>query len=320
MTPAPPASEKPVSRRENENVPAGRRKGRGPASGGDGRLALRYLAPGKTGLLIFIAVPLVMSLVISFFRWPLYGTPDFLGFENYRSMLFDDPLFWRVLGNTALFTLCFTVLNLVLATALAVWLQRLGSWAPFFRVLFFVPVVVPMVANALVWRLMLNDNGVVNQVLGFFGIPGPSWLGDSTLAFISLIALCLWQGIGYNIVVLGAGLNNINGSVIEAAMIDGAAGWKRFAQIVFPLLSPSLFFCTIMTMITAFKLFAQPYMLTNGGPGDATTTLVLYLYRQGFSYNDLGYASALAWTLFVLVMLVTAVQFVGQKKWVTYDH
>lgn len=312
------------TRVDREAPPPGGASGGGARRGAgrsrDGRLALRYLAPGKIGLLVFIATPLLMSMAISLFRWPLYGTPDFLGFENYRSMLFDDPLFWRVLGNTALFTVCFTVLNLALATALAVWLQRLGSWAPFFRVLFFVPVVVPMVANALVWRLMLNDNGVINQVLAVFGISGPSWLGDSTLAFMSLIALCLWQGIGYNIVVLGAGLNNINGSVIEAAMIDGADGWKRFAKVVFPLLSPSLFFCTIMTMITAFKLFAQPYMLTNGGPGDATTTLVLYLYRQGFSYNDLGYASALAWTLFVLVMLVTAVQFVGQKKWVTYDH
>ncbi|WNB86172.1 sugar ABC transporter permease [Cellulomonas sp. ATA003] len=289
------------------------------APAGDGRLALKYLAPGMTGFVIFIVVPLVASLAISLFRWPLFGAPEFVGADNYTYMLASDPQFWRVLGNTVLFTVAYTTLNLVLAVAIAVWLQRLGSWAPFFRVLFFVPVVVPMVANALVWRLMLDDGGLVNSVLALVGIDGPSWLGDSTLAMVSLIAMSIWQGIGYNIVVLSAGLNNISPNVLEAALIDGATGWGRFAKVIFPMLSPSVFFCTIMTVIGAFKVFTQPYMLTNGGPGDATNTLVLYLYRQGFSFNDLGYASALAWVLFVFVMLITALQFVGQKRWVNYE-
>jgi multiple sugar transport system permease protein len=242
-----------------------------------------------------------------------------VGIENYTYMLSTDPVFWRVLANTALFTVAYTALNLVLAVAIAVWLQRLGSWAPFFRVLFFVPVVVPMVANALVWRLMLDDDGLVNSMLAVVGIEGPSWLGNSALAMVSLIAMSIWQGIGYNIVVLSAGLNNISPNVLEAATIDGATGWGRFSKVVFPMLSPSIFFCTIMTVIGAFKVFTQPFMLTNGGPGDATNTLVLYLYRQGFSFNDLGYASALAWVLFVFVMLITALQFAGQKRWVNYE-
>lgn len=300
-------------------VPGSHRRVPGRAVADDRRLALKYLAPGMTGFVIFIVVPLVASLGISLFRWPLFGAPEFVGAENYQFMLTTDPVFWRVLGNTAMFTVAYTTLNLVLAVAIAVWLQRLGSWAPFFRVLFFVPVVVPMVANALVWRLMLDDGGVVNAALGLVGIDGPSWLGDSTLAMVSLIAMSIWQGIGYNIVVLSAGLNNISPNVIEAALIDGTTGWSRFAQVIFPMLSPSIFFCTIMTVIGAFKVFTQPFMLTNGGPGDATNTLVLYLYRQGFSFNDLGYASALAWVLFVFVMLVTALQFVGQKRWVNYE-
>ncbi|GAA4431739.1 sugar ABC transporter permease [Georgenia halophila] len=295
----------------------GRRRGAGRSS--DGRLALRYLAPGMTGFLLFIVLPLAASLTISLFDWPLFGAAEFLGLENYREMLTSDPMFWRVLGNTALFTVTFTALNLVLATALAVWLQRLGSWAPFFRVLFFIPVVVPMVANALVWRLMLDDTGVLNSALSVVGIDGPSWLGQPRLAMVSLVAMSIWQGIGYNIVVLSAGLANISPLVLEAATVDGATGWKRFSRVVFPLLSPSIFFCTIMTVIGAFKVFTQPYMLTNGGPGEATSTLVLYLYRQGFSYHDLGYASALAWVLFVFVMLVTALQFAGQKRWVNYE-
>ena len=299
--------------------PGLRQSGPGRPGAGDGRLALKYLAPGMTGFVIFIAVPLLASLAISLFRWPLFGAPQFVAMENYSYMLTRDPGFWRVLGNTALFTVAYTALNLVLAVAIAVWLQRLGSWAPFFRVLFFVPVVVPMVANALVWRLMLDDGGLVNSMLALVGIDGPSWLGSPRLAMVSLIAMSIWQGIGYNIVVLSAGLNNISPNVIEAALIDGTTGWSRFTKVIFPMLSPSIFFCTIMTVIGAFKVFTQPYMLTNGGPGDATNTLVLYLYRQGFSFNDLGYASALAWVLFVFVMLITALQFVGQKRWVNYE-
>jgi multiple sugar transport system permease protein len=290
-----------------------------PRRSGDGRLALAYLAPGMTGFVVFIVVPLLASIVISLFAWPLFGTPEFVGLDNYRSMLTTDPVFWTILRNTAVFTVAYTVLNLVLATALAAWLHTLGRWAGFFRILFFVPVVVPMVANALVWRLMLDDSGLVNSFLAMFGVEGPSWLGDPTLAMTSLITMSIWQGIGYNIVVLGAGLNNISPSVLEAATVDGATGWTRFTKVVFPLLSPSIFFCTIMTIINAFKVFTQPYMLTAGGPGDATNTLVLYLYRQGFSYDSLGYASALAWVLFVFVMLITALQFAGQKRWVSYD-
>lgn len=286
----------------------------------DGALALRYLAPGKTGLVLFILVPLILSIVISLYRWPLFGSPQFLGLENYRRLLFSDPLFWTVLKNTLVFTVSFTVLNILIAIGIAVWLQKLGRWGPIFRVLFFIPVVIPMVANALVWRLMLNDRGVVNSALGAVGIEGPSWLGDPTLAMVSLVAMSIWQGVGYNIVVLGAGLGSINPSLIEAAKIDGASAWKRFTSVILPLLTPSIFFCLIMTLIGAFKVFAQPFMLTNGGPGTSTTTLVLYLYQQGFSYNDLGYASALAWALFVIVMLVTALQFSGQKRWVNYDN
>lgn len=300
-------------------VRKGPRKTRSTSPRGDGALALRYLAPGKAGLILFILIPLLASIVISLYRWPLFGEPEFLGLQNYERLLFHDPLFWQVLLNTLVFTVAFTALNLVLAIAIAVWLQRLGPWGPLFRVLFFIPVVVPMVANALVWRLMLNDDGVLNSTLELLGLPGPSWLGDPNLAMLSLIAMSIWQGIGYNIVVLGAGLNTINPSAVEAAMIDGAGPWQRFTRVILPLLTPSIFFCLVMTLIGAFKVFAQPFMLTNGGPGNSTTTLVLYLYQQGFSFNDLGYASALAWSLFVLVMLVTALQFAGQKKWVNYD-
>lgn len=287
---------------------------------GHGKLAAVYLAPGMLGFLIFIVVPLIASLVISLFDWPLFGTPKFVGLENYTRMLAGDPVFWTVLGNTLFFAVCYTVLNLVLALGVSTWLHSLGSWGPLFRVLFFIPVVTPMVANALVWRLMLTDDGVVNSFLANFGIHGPSWLSNSQLAMGSLIAMSLWQGIGYNIIVLGAGLNGISPNLLEAARIDGAGAWQRFFRVVLPMLSPSLFFCTVMTIIGSFKVFTQPYLLTLGGPGESTNTIVLYLYRNGFSFDKLGYASALAWALFVIVMLITALQFSQQKRLVNYDN
>ncbi|MDO4717883.1 MAG: sugar ABC transporter permease [Propionibacteriaceae bacterium] len=283
-------------------------------------LAFFHLAPGMSGFVIFIVIPLIASVVISLYEWPLYGEASFVGFDNYARLLSgDDPAFYTVLRNTIVFAIGYTALNLVISTGIAVWLHSLPDWAPFFRVLFFVPVVTPMVANALVWRVILDDRGVLNSVLGAVGISGPSWLGEPGWAMVSIIMMSLWQAIGYNIVVLAAGLNNINPAVMEAARIDGTNAWSRFWRVTFPMLSPSLFFASVMTVIGSFKVFTQPYMLTKGGPGEATNTLVLYLYRSGFSFDKLGLASSLAWILFVLVMLVTAIQFVGQKKWVNYD-
>ncbi|GAA4901094.1 sugar ABC transporter permease [Tessaracoccus lubricantis] len=283
-------------------------------------LALIHLTPGMAGFFIFIVVPLIASLVISLYNWPLYGEREFVGLQNYVQLLSGaDPVFFKVLGNTAIFAIGYTIANLVICTGIAVWLHSLPEWGGFFRILFFIPVVTPMVANALVWRLMLQDNGLVNTLLGGVGITGPSWLGDGNWALVSLVMMSLWQGVGYNIVVLAAGLNNINPSVMEAARIDGTNAWNRFWRVTFPMLSPSLFFASVMTVIGGFKVFTQPYMLTKGGPGDSTNTIVLYLYRAGFSYDRLGFASSMAWILFVIIMLFTALQFLGQKKWVSYD-
>lgn len=297
-------------------------KGRGAGKSGmkPGLLATLHLAPGMAGFLTFIVIPLIASLVISLFNWPLFGDREFVGIDNYVRLLSGaDPVFYTVLLNTAVFAIGYTLANLVISTGIAVWLHSLPDWAPLFRILFFIPVVTPMVANALVWRLMLQDDGVVNGALGWIGIEGPSWLGDANWAMVSLIWMSLWQGMGYNIVVLAAGLNNINPAVLEAARIDGTGAWSRFWRVTFPMLSPSLFFASVLTVIGGFKVFTQPYMLTGGGPGDSTNTLVLYLYRSGFSFDRLGFASSMAWVLFVIVMLFTALQFIGQKKWVSYD-
>lgn len=293
----------------------------GVSERGDGFKAAIYLAPGMSGFLCFIVIPLIASLVISFFSWSLYGGAEFIGFDNYRRMFSgEDPAFWIVLRNTVVFALSYTLFNLIISLRLAYWLHSLPEfWSRLLRVIFFIPVVTPMAGNALIWRLLLSDQGVVNEVLGHVGIGPISWLNDPIFAMISLLIMSLWQGLGYNIVVLTAGLNGLNTSVLEAATIDGTSGWQRFFRVVFPMISPTVFFCTIMTVIGAFKVFAQPYFLTAGGPGESTNTMVLHLYRNGFAFDKLGYASALAWVLFVIVMLLTAMQFSQQKKWVNYD-
>ncbi|VEI14546.1 carbohydrate ABC transporter permease [Actinomyces viscosus] len=282
---------------------------------------LAYLAPGMTGFIIFIAIPLIASLIISLFSWSLLGTSEFIGVENYRRMFSgEDPAFYTILRNTVVFALLYTAANLIISTGISYWLQHLPSrFSRTLRIIFFIPVVTPMAGNALIWRLLLNDDGVVNSALNSIGVPSLPWLNNPNLAMTSLVIMSLWQGLGYNIVVLTAGLNGINPSVLEASELDGATGVRRFFQVVFPILSPTFFFCTVMTVIGAFKVFAQPFFLTKGGPGESTNTIVLALYRNGFSFDKLGYASALAWVLFVIVMLLTALQFSQQKRWVNYD-
>lgn len=282
---------------------------------------IAYLTPGMTGFLVFIIIPLIASLIISLFSWSLLGTSEFVGLDNYRRMISGkDPAFYTILKNTVVFAFLYTGANLIISTGISYWLQHLPNrFSRVLRIIFFIPVVTPMAGNALIWRLLLNDEGVVNSALNSIGLPSLPWLNNPSLAMGSLVIMSLWQGLGYNIVVLTAGLNGINPSILEASELDGATGFRRFFQVVFPILSPTFFFCTVMTVIGAFKVFAQPFFLTKGGPGESTNTIVLALYRNGFSFDKLGYASALAWILFVIVMLLTALQFSQQKRWVNYD-
>lgn len=291
---------------------------RTPRRRGHGWVAVAFLAPGMIGFVLFILTPLFGSAFISLFDWRLFGSPDFIGIENYLK-LFRDPTFYTVLWNTMIFAIVYTALNLFVALTISLWLNTRMKAAGAWRVIFFLPVITPMVANALVWRLLLSQDGLVNSMLATIGIDGPNWLSDSAWALPSVIAMSVWQSFGYNVIVLSAGLSAIPKELLEASRIDGTSAWQRLRYIVLPLLSPSLFFCSTMTMIGAFQVFVQPLFLTQGGPGESTNTFVLYLYRNGFVFDRLGYASALAWILFVVVMLITALQFVGQRKWVNYE-
>jgi multiple sugar transport system permease protein len=278
-----------------------------------------FAAPHGLGLAFFTLLPIAVSLVISLFNWPLLGTPTFLGLGNYQR-LFSDPIFGQVVWNTVLFVVLYVPLNLVVSLGLAAWLTPRIKGRHIFRVIFFIPSITPVVANVVVWRMLYQPGGFIDGVAqSTTGVPAPNFLGDENWAMIAIVVMSVWQGFGYNMLVFSAALDAVPENLTEAAAIDGANAWTIFWRIKLKLISPSIFFATMMTLITSFQVFAQPFILTKGGPGSSTSTIVLYIYNQGFQFHQLGLASAAAWVLFVIILGVTAVQFLGQKKWVHYD-
>ncbi len=278
-----------------------------------------FALPHGLGLAIFTLLPIVVSLVISLFRWPLLGTPSFLGLGNY-GRLFSDPIFGQVVANTVLFVVLYVPLNLVVSLGLAAWLTPRIKGRHIFRVIFFIPSITPVVANVVVWRMLYQPGGFIDGTLqSTTGVSAPNFLGDEHWAMMAIVVMSVWQGFGYNMLVFSAALDAVPENLTEAAAIDGANAWTIFWRIKLKLISPSIFFGTMMTLITSFQVFAQPFILTKGGPGSSTSTIVLYIYNQGFQFHQLGLASAAAWILFVIILGVTAVQFLGQKKWVHYD-
>ena len=287
---------------------------------GDGLAAFGFLFPNIAGFSVFTLIPLAASLVMSFYHWSLIGEIEFAGLANFARLI-SDPGFHRALLNTVVFVVLYMVGNLVLSLGLALWLSTKVRGKALLRVVFFLPVVSPMVANAVVWRLLYAPNGgVIDYLIGVVtGVENINLLGNSELAMLAMVIMSVWQGFGYNMIIFVAGIQAIPTSIIEASLLDGATPWRRMLNITLPSISPSIFFATVMTLMSSFQVFAQPYIMTGGGPGTATTTLVLYLYRAGFVDYQMGYAATIAWTLFLLIMTLTVVQFVLQRRWVHYE-
>lgn len=282
--------------------------------------ALAFLSPNIIGFLTFTAIPVVASLVISLYDWSPIGDKTFIGLDNYVRLFTRDPLFSKVMGNTFTYVVSYLSLNIVLAMALAVWLTGKIRGTRFYRAIFFVPQVTPVVATAMVWKwLFMPEFGLINSLLGLFGIQSINWLGSTRYAMPAVIIMSLWQGFGYNMVIFVAGLLGVPASQKEAARIDGASGWQVFTRVTLPLMAPSIFFAVVMTMISSFQVFDQSMVLTGGGPGNATNTIVLYLYQNGFTYLKMGYASAIAWVLFAIIMTVTIAQVLLQRNMVYYE-
>ena len=285
------------------------------------RAATLLLLPAAIGLAAFTLVPIISALALSFFDFPLIGEASSVGLDNFRRMLERDPLFWQVVRNTLIFVVVYVPLNLAISLGLAVWIGPTIRGRAVLRVLFFIPVVAPIVASAAVFRLLFANNGIINQLLATINIEGPNWTAERGWSMVAVLALSLWIGLGYNIIVYSAALDSVPGSLLDAALMDGASLRRRFFHVTLPLITPAIFFATVLTLITSFQIFIQPFILTGGGPSGTTTTLVIHLYRTGFRGGfELGYAAALGLVLFAMIMLITTVQFGLQRRWVHYEE
>jgi len=292
----------------------------GPQKRSDRRAAVGFLAPSMLGLLAFTAFPIVASLILGFFDWPVIGDHAFTGLKNYEILL-DSAEFKTAIINTIVFVILYVPLNIVISLGLAVWISPKIRPRGLYRTIFFIPVVTPVVANAAIFSLILSPNGLIDSLMQtWFGMQAPNFLGSKTWAMPAVVLLSIWQGFGYNMLVFSAALDAVPSSLTEAATIDGASPSARFFRIALPLITPAIFFAVVLTLISSFQVFTQAYVLTGGGPGNATTTMVLYLYEQGFQFFNLGLASAIAWVLFVIILIITIFQFIGQKRWVHYDQ
>jgi multiple sugar transport system permease protein len=286
----------------------------------EGLAAGLFLLPNLIGFLIFTAIPVGAAFVLAFYDYDLLLGASWAGLENFREMFTVDRVFRAALFNTVYFTAVSVPLSVVLGLATAILVNQALRGVVIFRSIFLLPYVTVTVALSLVWKwLYLPDIGLINSALGAVGIDGPAWLTSQTWAMPALILMSVWKGFGYNMVIFLAGLQGIPDHLYDAAKVDGATAWRRFLNLTLPLLSPTTFFVVVISVISSFQVFDQALIMTNGGPGTATTTLVLYIYQKGFQSFDMGYAAAVALVLFAVIFVFTVVQFLFQRRWVTYE-
>lgn len=280
---------------------------------------LLFVAPQVLGIVVFVIVPLGMVFWYSLNEWNvLSGTFTFTGADNYR-MLLDDPTLPTTLRNTAVFSLGLVVLNMSLALLLAVLMNQKLRGVAVFRLLFFSPVVVSLVAWTIVWGFLLRDNGGVNGLLDTFGVDGPNWLRTGSTAMISVIVVQVLKNVGLNMVLFLSALQGVPQDLYEAARLDGAGAWRQFRSITLPLISPTILLTSIITIVGSLQVFAQIAVLTQGGPGDSTKVLVYYLYQQAFQFQHFGYGATLSVLLFGIVLALTLLQWQLRRRWVFHE-
>ena len=286
-----------------------------------------FLTASLIGFAIFYFAPMVISVVISLTDWngldrllaPGFMAEHFIGLDNYKAILTGTE-FWKVLKNTLVYIVLYIPLMLMVSTAIAALLSRQRRGVGVFRVLYYIPVLTSWVAASLIWKSLLSPQyGAMNGILAFFGMEGPGWLTDEKWAMPAIVLVSVWKDMGFFGLILLSGMVGIDRTYYEAAEIDGAGPWTRFLKITLPLLTPSLFYVLIVSLINSFQLFPQIMIMTDGGPNGATQVMVERIYKYGFRYFRMGYASAFSWILFIIIMICTAVQMRGQKRWVNYD-
>ena len=285
----------------------------------DTRWALLFLSPTLIGLAVLSAGPILATFGISLTKWDMLTTPQFVGLDNYVRLIGDDR-FLRALRNTVFYTVVSVPLGLALALALATALNQQIRGIAWIRTAYFLPLVTSATAIALVWLWIYSPAGPLNDILRALGIPPQRWVADPTLAMPSIIAMSIWQGLPANVIIFLAGLQAIPAEYYDAASVDGAGRRSRFRSITLPLLTPSIFFTGVLALIGAFQVFDQVYVMANPGkPGDATITLVYFIYEAGFRNFKMGYAAAGSWVMFLIVAVATVVYFRTQNRWVHYQ-
>lgn len=286
------------------------------------RAAWVLLSPALGAIFLFFAVPLIAALFLSLTDFDIYALADFgnarfVGLENYLRLL-RDPLFWRVIRNTLVFVVIGVPLTLVMALGGALLVNsKLARFRGLFRTIYFAPVVTTLVAVAVVFRYLYHPRyGLINQILGFVGLPAIDWLGDPTWATVAITLLAVWRSFGYALLIYVVGLQAIPETLYEAAELDGASTWRTLRDITLPLLMPTSIFVAVITTVSLFQIFAEPYVMTRGGPLYATTSITLLMYQQGFRWWNLGPAAAIAFVLFALIIAATGLQVLlrGRKK------
>ncbi len=279
-----------------------------------------FLAPAMLSILVFFLVPVIAALLMSFTDFDIYSLGNiqyaqFVGFSNYAA-IFNDPLFWTAIKNTFYFVILGGPLSIVVSLFAAVLLNsKLIKFKGIFRLVYFMPVVTTLVAVSVLWRFIYQPRfGMLNYILSFIGIKGIDWLGNPNWAMPAIILMAVWKNFGYNMIIFIAGLQNIPEYLYEAAEIEGASGWAKFKKITLPMLAPTTLFISIITMIGYFQLFAEPYIMTQGGPLNSTLSIVLYMYQEGFRWWNMGYAAALAFILFFIILIISLIQLKVQRE------
>jgi len=284
------------------------------------RSAYFFAAPALLAIFIFFFLPIAAAFLMSFTDFDIYSLGDiskarFVGFKNYL-LLLNNALFWKSLKNTLYFAFVGGPLSIATSLSAALLLNsKLIKFKSIFRLAFFTPVITTLVAVAVVWRFIYQPRfGLMNYFLGFFGINAIDWLGNPHWAMPALIILAVWKNFGYNMIIFIAGLQNIPEELYEASHIDGASKWQQFWNVTLPLLAPTTLFVSIITAIGYFQFFAEPYVMTQGGPLNSTLSVVLLMYQEGFRWWRMGYSASIAFILFTIILVVTLIQLKLQKS------
>ena len=276
--------------------------------------ALIMLAPNIIGFLMFVLYPIVATFFFSLTEYDLIGKPVYIGLGNYIQM-FSDKIIGTTVKNTFFFTLLTVPTGMAFSLLLAIFLDQKIAFKRFYRGAFFLPSITSMVAVSIVWQWIYNPEfGLFNYFLSFFGVKGITWLSSSSTSLISIAIVSIWKGAGYNMMLFLAGLQGISNTYYEASELDGANKWQQFTRITLPMLSPTIFFIFVMSIIGSFQVFDSVMLMTKGGPGRSSSVLVHYLYQNAFQYFSMGYACAIAYLLFFIVLVVTLFNMRFEKR------